>query len=113
MSINPSEHPRFTLELEEKNWVKMFFDTHVKHNKAPYPDYWHADAIMLMSLLTDRKVYTLINGSPLYPQLWSICLGASTTAHKTVALTVAMEYAEKNICPVHVPYRRLVRGGTV
>ena len=87
-----SHNPKFELKLEETNWVSMFFNHYTK-NKAPYPDYFHASALCLLSIAVKRRVYLETATRDIYPNIWSMLIGSSTISHKSEALSTPTLWA--------------------
>ena len=72
--------------LPTKNWVRRYYDFHSSRNKAPYPEYWHAGAIMFLSTGIRKRMFFTLEGDRVYTGIWTLIMGPSTRSKKTMAL---------------------------
>lgn len=57
-----------------------------------YPEWNFAGAISLLSIIVDRKLCVNLRQQTIYPNIWSLCLGDSTTARKSTAMQKSKKF---------------------
>ena len=83
-------YPKLEIRLEETNFVRRYYDFCSSMNDA-YPEYHHAGALTLLSVAADRKVFIKLKNGTHFTNIWSLCLGQSTTSRKSTALRTVTE----------------------
>ena len=79
------ERPKLTYFPEEDNFFTEYYNIMSK-NKGPFPDYYAAGAIDLLSIVSDKKIFTPVEYGKLYPNIWTFRLGVSSLSHKSVSM---------------------------
>jgi hypothetical protein len=83
--LKGSERPRFIHFPEVDNFFTQYY-RFMTLNRGPYPDYYAAGALNLLSVVADKRIYTPIEYGKMYSNIWTIQLGVSTLSHKTIAM---------------------------
>jgi hypothetical protein len=84
--------PRLEVHLEEDNFLMQYMSYASKMSDA-YPDYHFAMGITLLSIAAMRKIHMDLSIGRIYPNIWCLLIGESTTSRKSTALGLGQKMA--------------------
>ncbi|MCK4270360.1 MAG: DUF3987 domain-containing protein [Methanogenium sp.] len=88
--------------LPDDNLIMRYIDHQAKRTDA-YKEYHHASACFLISTLCQRMAFSEFAQGVIHPNLWVMCLGASTVSRKSTAIDAAEEVLKRLGMPEGIP----------
>jgi len=88
--------------LPDDNLIIQYIDHQAKRTDA-YREYHHASACFLISTVCQRMAFSEFTQGVIYPNLWVMCLGASTISRKSTAIDQAEEILKYLGMPSGIP----------
>lgn len=76
--------PRLEVHLEESNFLMKYIHYGSVMSDA-YPDYHFAAGLNMLSIVVQRKIHIDLSIGEIYPNIWSLTLGGSTSSRKSTA----------------------------
>jgi hypothetical protein len=92
----PVESRRMTCNLPESNFIQKYVNAY-KNVSDAYIEYHYASALAILSAMANRGAVMRFAQTTVYPNVWQICLGASTTSRKSSSVKKARKYIDNTI----------------
>lgn len=116
------DYLKLDVRLSRDNFVVKYINYWQTRTDA-YPEYHHAAALILLSIIADRILVYKLSAAMIYTNIWAMCLGKSSISRKSTAVNKTRHILESgdwlkpyqppgsNVCPRCSTHKILVRSG--
>lgn len=80
-------------QLPDRSFIRQY-SGYASTLTDAYPEYHLHNALALLSAVTARRLYVHLTIGKIYPNLWTLSLGQSSTSKKTTAMSIAQSIYE-------------------
>lgn len=81
-----TKYLKLDTRLSRDNFIVRYME-YWKTRTDAYPEYHHASALTLLSIIANRKLVYKLSSANIYTNIWSMCLGKSSISRKSTAIS--------------------------